>query len=133
MFSAGKGDTQPLTVTTVSRWGGSMLRRTAASVVASVALINPSAAVAAPVPSHVLPVVADSAAETYRQARARILKRYREQTAEAQDALESAEDLQLAWEQYKRATKRARDEANADLKSARETFRQTVAQARGEV
>ncbi len=107
-----------------------MLRKTAASVVASVALVSPGVATATPAPEQIVQAVADSAAETYRQTRAQILSRYHEQTAQAQARLEAAEDLDSGWQEYKRATQRARAEANAALKQARSAFQQTVAVAR---
>lgn len=108
-----------------------MLRRTAASVVASVALLSPTAVNAAPSPEQAVQAVADSAAETYRLARAEILQRYRTQTEQAQRRLSQASNLDAAWAEYKRSTREAAAQAKASLASAREEFRRTVAVARG--
>lgn len=108
-----------------------MLRRTAASVVASVALLSPGAVQATPTPEQVVQAVADSAAETYRVTRDAILQRYRAQTAAAQVELESAGDRELAWQEYLAATEAAREEAHDALQRARREFRETVALARG--
>jgi hypothetical protein len=108
-----------------------MLRKTAASVVASVALLSPGAVQAQPMPEQVVQAVADSAAETYRETRAAILHRYREQTRQAQKRLESASDPDVAWQQYLEATEVARQNAHSALEEARREFRETVALARG--
>lgn len=108
-----------------------MLRKSAASVVASVALLSPGVAQAQPMPEQAVQAIADSAAETYRQTRDAILASYHSQTAEAQRALEQATDRETAWQEYKQATESARQRTHAALEQARETFRRTVALARG--
>jgi len=108
-----------------------MLAKRAVSVVAaSAALLGPGAVQAQPVPEQIVQVVADSAAETYRQARALILNRYHERTAAAQAQLARSADRDRAWSQYKRATQQARADASAEMQKARSTFRATVAAAR---
>lgn len=108
-----------------------MLRRTAASVVASVALLSPGAVQAQPAPEQVVQAVADSAAETYREKRDAILTRYRAETQQAQQRLEAASDREEAWHQYLDATETVRQKAHAALQKARREFRETVALARG--
>lgn len=108
-----------------------MLRKTAASVVASVALLSPGAVQAQPMPEQVVQAVADSAAETYRETRAGILHRYRSETRVAQQRLEAASEHEGAWQDYLDATESARQKAHAALEKARRDFRETVALARG--
>lgn len=101
------------------------MRRTAASVLAASALL------VAPVPAVAEQVVADSAAEDYRETRDNILRDYHERTAQAQAALETAADRERAWQEYKQATAEARARATAQIKAAREEFKHTVEVARG--
>ena len=101
------------------------MRRTAASVLAASALLL------APVPAVAEQVVADSAAETYRDTRDSILRDYHARTADAQAQLETSADRERAWQEYKRATAEARARAEAQIKAAREEFRHTVEVARG--
>lgn len=107
------------------------MRKTAASVVASVALLSPGAVQAQPMPEQVVQAVADSAAETYRITRDAILQRYRAETVAAQCQLENAGDHQRAWAEYLKATRASRERAHAELQKARRQFRETVALARG--
>lgn len=108
-----------------------MLAKRAVSVVAaSAVLLGPGAVQAQPAPEQLVQAVADSAAQTYRQARARILSRYHDRTAAAQDRLAHAPDRDGAWSQYRRSTRQARDDASAELERARSAFRATVAAAR---
>jgi hypothetical protein len=109
-----------------------MVRKTAMSVIAaSAVLFGPGSVQAQPTSEQVVQVVADSAAETYRQTRGEILQRYRDATRMSQRALASATDLDRAWHEYKRSTADASQRAHHELLQARETFRRTVSQARG--
>lgn len=106
------------------------MRRTAASLLASAVLLVPGTAQAVPTPEQAVQAVADSAAETYRQTRDRILHDYHARTTAAQSALEQASARDAAWREYKRVTADARADADAALKRARAEFRRTVALAR---
>lgn len=107
------------------------MRRTAASVLASAVLLIPGTAQAAPTADQAVQAIADSAAETYRQTRDGILHEYHARTAAAQAALAAASDRETAWQEYKRVTAEARQQADDALKRARAEFRRTVALARG--
>ncbi|MCB9430204.1 MAG: hypothetical protein H6524_15505 [Actinobacteria bacterium] len=121
------------------------LRNTAASVVAASAVLltsQPGVATAEPVaasqgPQQGFRAAADIAADVYREERRSVLARYGEASREAQDILAAtlqhaptSAQRQAAWSRYKASTAQVRAEANSQMKGARESFRNTVSQAR---
>ena len=123
------------------------LRHTAASVVAASAVLltgQPGVATADPAaasqgPQQGFRAAADIAADIYREERRSVLARYGEASREAQETLattlqhaRTSAQRHAAWARYKTSTEEVRAEANSQIKVARDTFRTTVSQARGQ-
>ncbi len=121
------------------------LRSTAASVVAASAVLltgQPGVAAADTAitsqgPQQGFRAAADIAADIYREKRRAILGRYREASRAAQETLGTdmlqvgtAAQRRTAWEEYKAATQTSREQAQDQMRRARQEFRTTVAQAR---
>ena len=105
---------------------------------ASAALLVPAEAGAVPRPEQAVQVVADSAADGYRDERRAALLSYRAATEAAQDALQDAleragteQERIAAWEEFKQATAQASERGAQEMEQARSRFRDAVDQARG--